>query len=215
MPSVYIIPDIHGYDWEFNALLDKIGLNKNDKLFLLGDYIDRGPNSKHVVDKIIELIEQGYNLTPLRGNHEQMLLDSSRELTTFYSMSNKRKLPFCDSQKKIKSEYIDFFSSLPFYIKTPDLLLAHAGINFRKPEPLEDTHSVLWMRCMRYMPDDISQTVIHGHTPMPYSEIVGNIESGARVIPLDNGVFMKNQKDYGNLLCLDWSRKQIYSVKKQ
>lgn len=214
MSSVYIIPDIHGYDWEFNALLDKIGLNKSDQLFLLGDYIDRGPNSKCVVDKIIELINNGYNLTPLRGNHEQMFLDSSRELSAFYSMSNKRKLPFCDSQKKVKKEYIDFFSSLSFYKKTPELLLAHAGINFRKPDPLKDTHSMLWMRRMRYIPNDISQTIIHGHTPVAYSEILDNIENNASVIPLDNGVFMKNKKDYGNLLCLNWSTKQISSVRK-
>ena len=56
---------------------NKIQLQKKDKLILLGDYIDRGDKSKEVVDFIMELQENGFDIVPLIGNHEAMLLDAN------------------------------------------------------------------------------------------------------------------------------------------
>ena len=71
----YVITDIHGYYATFCELLDQIKLKKHDQLFLLGDFIDRGRQGKEVLDKVISLIDEGYAIYPLRGNHEEMLLD--------------------------------------------------------------------------------------------------------------------------------------------
>ena len=70
-----VISDIHGCHKTFSALLKKVQLNRNDQLFLLGDYISRGPNSGKVIDIILDLRYHGFDVFALRGNHEQMVLD--------------------------------------------------------------------------------------------------------------------------------------------
>ena len=72
--SKYAISDIHGCIATFKTLLDKIKFSKEDELYLLGDYIDRGPDSKGVIDHIWYLQKSGYQVHCLRGNHENMLL---------------------------------------------------------------------------------------------------------------------------------------------
>ena len=56
MSKIYTISDIHGCSQTFNELLNKISFSTNDTLYLLGDYIDRGPGSIQTIDKIIEEI---------------------------------------------------------------------------------------------------------------------------------------------------------------
>ncbi len=74
---LFAIGDIHGcFDSLKELVENKIQLQKDDKLILLGDYIDRGDKSKEVVDYIIGLLENGFDVIPLMGNHEAMLLDA-------------------------------------------------------------------------------------------------------------------------------------------
>ena len=58
----FVIPDIHGCYKSFKSLLDKIRLTKTDHLFLLGDYINRGPCSQLVLDLILDLLDSGYQI---------------------------------------------------------------------------------------------------------------------------------------------------------
>ena len=83
-----LIGDIHGCSTTFKALIRKIDLQKNDQLILLGDLINKGPDSKGVLDYIIALKEEGFEVYALRGNMESMLLrilkkNESRNLQTF------------------------------------------------------------------------------------------------------------------------------------
>jgi serine/threonine protein phosphatase 1 len=70
----YVIGDIHGGAQTLRALLGRIGLRWKDRLHLLGDLIDRGPDSRGVMDTILTLCEAGFTVKPIRGNHEDMLL---------------------------------------------------------------------------------------------------------------------------------------------
>ena len=75
MSRKILIGDIHGCLATFKALLEQINIHREtDKLFLPGDYVDRGPDSKGVIDEIISLQQTGYAVLPIRGNHEQMLI---------------------------------------------------------------------------------------------------------------------------------------------
>lgn len=65
-----VIPDVHGCPKTLASFIDTIRLQKSDYLFFLGDYIDKGSDSKGVLDIIIDLKKQGFNVFPLRGNHE-------------------------------------------------------------------------------------------------------------------------------------------------
>jgi UDP-2,3-diacylglucosamine pyrophosphatase LpxH len=78
-----IIGDLHGCIKTFKALLDKIGLTRNDNLYLLGDYVDGGADAKKVVDTILELIDLGHKIHCLRGNHKQMMLDYQTDNPAF------------------------------------------------------------------------------------------------------------------------------------
>ncbi len=72
---LFAIGDVHGCLHELKNLVEqKLKLRTDDKLVLLGDYIDRGPDSKGVIDYIMTLQKKGFDVVPLKGNHELMLL---------------------------------------------------------------------------------------------------------------------------------------------
>lgn len=74
---LFAIGDIHGCFDSFQKLIENvIDIKPNDTIVLLDDYIDRGSQSKEIVDYIIDLQNKGFNLIPLIGNHESMLLDT-------------------------------------------------------------------------------------------------------------------------------------------
>jgi predicted MPP superfamily phosphohydrolase len=80
-PRTIAIGDIHGCLAAFDALLEAIRPRDDDLIVTLGDYINRGPNSKGVIETLIEL-KSRCRLVPLLGNHDQMLLEARSELRT-------------------------------------------------------------------------------------------------------------------------------------
>ena len=72
------IGDIHGCLAPFEALLDWVKPTAGDTVVLLGDYVDRGPDTKGVLDRLIELRKSGLKLVCLCGNHEILMLEARR-----------------------------------------------------------------------------------------------------------------------------------------
>jgi serine/threonine protein phosphatase 1 len=185
----FAIGDIHGCFETFRILVEnKIEFDSNDQLFLLGDYINRGPKPTKVIDYILQLLNNQYQVYPIRGNHEQMLLD--------------------DRGQELVTPYSDFFTNLPYYYETDDFYFLHAGLNFLAEKPLDDTYSMLWMR-ESSLPDDAflgSKRVVHGHTIHSISEIVQAVQRRDAVLPLDNGCYRGLKGEigvYGHLCALD------------
>src|SRR5262245_48974669 len=76
MPARTIaLGDVHGCSQALRAVIDAIQLTSDDTLVMLGDYVDRGPDSRGTLDLVLDL-EQKCRLVPLLGNHELMLFDS-------------------------------------------------------------------------------------------------------------------------------------------
>ena len=78
-PLTFAIGDLHGQITQFATLMDilvEAGLTEEDTIVMIGDYIDRGENSRHAVEMMLDLAEKYPNAIFLRGNHEQMMLDS-------------------------------------------------------------------------------------------------------------------------------------------
>ena len=73
--AVYAIGDIHGCSVALKTLLKTIPLTDSDTLVFLGDYVDRGFDSKGVIDQIMAISEK-HNVVTLRGNHEVMMLEA-------------------------------------------------------------------------------------------------------------------------------------------
>src|SRR5262249_17254500 len=81
-PSLFAIGDIHGNIRALDDLLNKIKpeLSAGDVLVFLGDYIDRGPNTRECIARIIELQEtSSFSVVTLLGNHEDWMLKSYRD----------------------------------------------------------------------------------------------------------------------------------------
>src|SRR6478735_817937 len=84
MPRTFAIGDVHGCALTLKKLLlDDIKIGKQDEIYFLGDYIDRGTRSKEVVDFIVELKTENYKITTLRGNHEKLFIDSEKSFNDF------------------------------------------------------------------------------------------------------------------------------------
>ncbi|MGB5899418.1 MAG: metallophosphoesterase family protein [Geitlerinemataceae cyanobacterium] len=79
--KIIAIGDIHGCSRAFDALLEAIELQGEDRLITLGDYVDRGADSKGVLDRLVALSETG-QLIPLLGNHELMMLEARTDAAT-------------------------------------------------------------------------------------------------------------------------------------
>lgn len=209
----FAISDIHGHLATFKALLKKIEFSKQDQLFLLGDYIDRGPDSKGVIDLIWELQEEGYQIHCLKGNHEETMQKSlhDSELHSnwlFYGGDKTLESFGVSNLHQVPQRYWDFFESLPLYHEVDQYILVHAGINFDVPHPFEAKHSLLWIRDWY---DDINyewlrdRIVIHGHTPVPHDliKLSINIKSTRQVIDIDNGCFVTWKPKMGKLCALE------------
>ncbi len=212
----FVITDIHGCFQTFLKLLDKISLKKVDQLFILGDMVDRGPYSYLVIEKIVQLINEGYAIFPLRGNHEQLFLNFNREnprkLKTFAGRQYARHLL---NETGHLPEFIDlFFSRLPYYYETDIAYLVHAGFNTRKINHFEEWKDMIWMRRFEYDKKKFKKKmVIHGHVPIPFDDISSAVVSANKNINLDNGCIRADILGYGRLVCLNMDTNEIISQK--
>ena len=210
----FVISDIHGCYHSFKKILERIELTKEDQLFLLGDYIDRGPNSSGVFDVVFQLIANGFQVFPLRGNHEQMLLDlvGQDEEMMHWSLSRNNAIDLLETQGRIKQKYLDFCSRLPFMYELEDYYLVHAGINFNSRKPFRNYEDMLWIRDFEVNEKILNgKKIVHGHTPIELAYIKKTVQNNSSVIPLDNGcVFYGEYDGLGKLLCLDLDSKILY-----
>jgi serine/threonine protein phosphatase 1 len=219
----WVIPDIHGYAKTLQALLEQIRPAKTDHLIFLGDYIDRGPDSKGVIDSIMELQNSGHKVTALLGNHEEFLLKS------LHSKENTKGLLSLFKPNKVKKEwlefggketlksyrtkrmenipqlYIDWMKKLDYYIEFKDYIIVHAGLNFKKENVFSDKQAMLWAKEFKVIPSKIGyRQLIHGHTPVDLEYIHHCINTKKQdFIDLDNGVYMTKKAGFGNLVAFE------------
>jgi len=219
MSRLFTISDIHGcFKPFYELLINTIKLTKSDQLILLGDYIDRGEQSKEVIDFIIDLNKERFNVSTLTGNHEVMLLDSyyNHELEPIWLMNNGASTLMSfgiDDIRNIDNHYLDFFSSLEYYKIVGNIIFVHAGFNDQAINPFADKHSMIWEGRAFYQNPMLSEkTVIHGHRPNKISNLRKQIEEKARVISIDTGCVYENEMGYGILTALEVNTMTVYSV---
>ncbi|HAB51452.1 MAG TPA: serine/threonine protein phosphatase [Marinilabiliales bacterium] len=216
---LFAIGDIHGcFDLLKELVENKIQLQKDDKLILLGDYIDRGDKSKEVVDFIIELSENGYDIIPLMGNHEAMLLDAfenEKDISKWIQNGGNETLKSfeIDSLKDIESKYIEFIKGLRYYYAFKDYLFVHAGFNDNVLNPFTDYYSMLWKCKETYTNPLLSEkTIIHGHNPVRVAICEERVLAKHRVINIDTGCVYEDSEGYGRLTAYDCNRQRILFV---
>jgi serine/threonine protein phosphatase 1 len=171
------IGDIHGCSRALATLLDEIAPGADDTLVTLGDYIDRGPESRQVLERLVALADQ-CRLIPLLGNHEILLLESltSREAADFWRQcgGDETLASYGGSLDNIPPEHLDFLRGLRPYHETDTHLFVHA--NYDPGQPLQETSPLLlyWehVTTRPLRPHCSGKQVIVGHTPQASGEIL-------------------------------------------
>ena len=185
---LYAIGDIHGELEKLDELLESLPLRADDRLVFLGDYVDRGPDSAGVVQRLIELRDRQACVF-LLGNHESMFLDflgwtdeayfggdaflmngGDRTLAGYGYFDRERT----DRESfRLPKDHEDFLLGLRLAYVEGDYLFVHAGLSqqvlrsgdlayaLRRSRP-ED---ILWNRTVGDLPHDLDFTVVYGHTP--------------------------------------------------
>jgi serine/threonine protein phosphatase 1 len=219
MNRTFAISDIHGCFNPFhNLIINVLKLKKSDKLILLGDYIDRGDKSKEVIDFIIDLSNKGFDVTPLMGNHEVMLIDtySDPNMLPLWVMNSglaTLKSLCIQDIRYIDNQYINFFVKLKYYETIGDFIFVHAGFNDLAADPFTDKHGMIWESSFSYAnPVFFGKTIIHGHRPKTINYIRKLINEKSKVIPIDTGCVYEKELGYGNLSALEVNTMNLISV---
>jgi serine/threonine protein phosphatase 1 len=196
----------------------KINLKPTDKLILLGDYIDRGPGSKEVINYIMQLQVSGFDIIPLMGNHEAMLLEvyENKDIIPLwlYNGGAQTLKSFSISNiSGIDPVYIEFFRSLPYYYSLNEFLFVHAGFNDKITNPFEDKYTMLWHCSKKYTNALLmDKVIVHGHRPQKAAELTHNIATDRNVINIDTGCVYVDYEGYGKLTAIELNTFTIMSV---
>lgn len=194
-PLIYAVGDVHGCLEALTALEARILSDCEDTpgeklLVMLGDYVDRGPQSAQVLDHLIDTPLPGFRRICLRGNHDAAMLAALEDPGSLdawlgwgaeptlasYGM-NPAEIAMAtgrgrasDRQKLLRSfvpdEHIAFLRSLPVLVSVPGYVFVHAGLRPGLALERQSDHDLLWIRDEFLDADhDFGATVIHGHTP--------------------------------------------------
>lgn len=210
-----VIGDVHGHYDTLMTLLDAIAPCEEDRVYFLGDLIDRGPKSAQVVEFVKE---SGY--TCLLGNHEQMVLEilgqpnirGSALQAWLYSGGYSTVNSY--GEDGISQDHMDWMRTLPTHLDLGDYWLVHAGVHPRLPIEKQTSEQFCWIREEfhgmeePYFPN---KTIITGHTitfTLP-GVAPGKIAQGRGWLDIDTGAYHPKS---GWLTGLDLTNSLIYQV---
>lgn len=201
--SIYAIGDIHGYRAELDhalALIEADG-GRDARVVFLGDYIDRGPDSRGVIDTLIKGQAGGRDWITLRGNHDTYL-PRFRDAGEAFISKGHPDLPWWatrlggdatlasygieiagktsgeilrETRAKVPKEHRDFLASCRHYHREPGLIFVHAGLRPGIPLEEQSKEDLRWIR-EPFLSDrrDHGALVVHGHTAIDAPTHYGN-----------------------------------------
>lgn len=169
-PRTLIVGDIHGCDRALEALLELAEWRSDGPLICVGDLIDRGPNTRGVLDRLLDLGRHG-PVTIVRGNHEEMFLDAlaggpwtdawrrhgGLEMLGSYGAARPEEIP--ENHVALLQTSVDF-------VELPGAVIVHAAVDPTRPLAEQTAHTLRWQRLDKHAPPHPSgRTVICGHSP--------------------------------------------------
>ena len=194
MNKTYVIGDIHGCSQALADLLKIMEpIHADDNILFIGDYIDRGPDSKGVVDIILNLRKKHGKTITLMGNHEFMFVNALKDIgvTDFLAMGGDATLnsygialdTLQDIHTKIPREHLIFFQELLLYWEDQNNIYVHAGLQPGVHLTQQSMDWLLWAReDFINLTYNFGKKVIFGHTPFDKPKTDDNkigIDTGA------------------------------------
>ena len=216
MNRTYVIGDIHGCSDLLSELLEKIiPLANDDTVVFIGDYIDRGVDSKGVIDIVLKLRAEHHRVITLMGNHEFMLLGAIRGngQNEFLKMGGDATLKsydippesINDLAARLPSNHLAFLEDLLPYWEDENYIYVHAGLQPGVHLTQQSPDWLFWSREeFIHSSYNYGKKVIYGHTPYDTPKMDDN------KIGIDTGAV------YGNTLtCLVLPEKTCIAIKTQ
>ena len=173
MSNLYAVGDIHGQIHMLEALVERVPFQEEDQIVFLGDYIDRGRDSKAVVDLLLRFKREYPKAVFLRGNHEDMLLDYLAGGGNYYSgvyLMNGGDATLENYRDEggdvlVPPEHLKFFNALEWIHTSRGFIFVHAGLRPGVPIDRQDSMDMVWIREeFLYAEYDFGNPVIFGHT---------------------------------------------------
>jgi serine/threonine protein phosphatase 1 len=167
-------------------VLDAVAPSAEDLIVTLGDYIDRGPDSRGVIERLVQL-EGECQLRPLLGNHEVLFLsalDRPEEFHFWLACGGQATLAsYGGAVENVPAEHVDFLRNCLRFFETEDFFFVHANYEARLPLDRQPDEVLYWKHLLYGVPPRHAsgKTAVVGHTP----------QSSGQVLNL------------GHLLCLD------------
>lgn len=161
------IGDIHGCFTALETLLDSLELVDEDRLIFLGDYVDRGPNSRGTVEKLIELSTQPRHVF-LRGNHDDWLLEArvDRKMAkSWFAVGGRETLQSygASTVDGIPPAHWEFLKRTRPYFHSESHIFAHAAVS-KKPSELQEPRWLMWGNFSTIEAHPSGNRIIVGHS---------------------------------------------------
>jgi len=173
---ILAVGDIHGCLDRLQRLQEEVlpELPPQTRLVLLGDYIDRGPDSAGVLEALLKLRQDRPETVFLLGNHESLLLGAltghRRELWLLNGGLETLESYGLDAGQlgDLPEAHLEFMRSLALYWQSDEHIFVHAGLRPGLPLEEQSERDLLWIREEFFLSDyDFGKTVVFGHTPFP------------------------------------------------
>jgi serine/threonine protein phosphatase 1 len=175
MSLTYVIPDLHGRDDLLGEALAEISAHARGKagvIVTIGDYVDKGPKSKEVIDRLLSGMAEGWRLVALKGNHDSMMVEALQDPTKMDSWLGKggdaALASYGGDPAAVPHAHIAWLDQLRLMHLDAHRLYVHAGVD---PDLPLDRQSEATLLCKRY-PKGFSggygeRHVVHGHDNDP------------------------------------------------
>jgi serine/threonine protein phosphatase 1 len=206
------IGDVHGYRLKLEALMEKVRPTAEDQVVFLGDLIDRGPDSRGVIDFVLDFCRQHPQTVVLRGNHEDLLLrclDEPTKLALYLRNGGSATIQSYGGSSYLNfmhPAHLEFLRSRPLFHQAGSFLFVHAGLRPKVPLGNQEEMDLLWIRHEFLNSDfDWGPVVVTGHTPQR------DPVNRAKRIVLDTGVCYP-EYGLGKLTCCDVLTRTFWQV---
>jgi serine/threonine protein phosphatase 1 len=201
------IGDIHGCITALTALVGIVDPRSDDTIVTLGDYVDRGPDSRAVLNFIISLGET-HQLVPLRGNHEIMMLDAREKkswLGPWLSYGGEQTLQsYGGSFDDVPDAHIDFLENkLQPYYESESHIFVHANLAPNVALAEQSEASLYWQKYKDPGPHGSGKTMVCGHT----AQLSGKPLSNGHSVCIDTWAHGE-----GWLTCLDVGSGRVWQA---